>query len=56
MEKAVELLQNPNITVSEVAKRVGYTDYRYFSSVFQKYTGYSPKEFSKKIRINNCIK
>ncbi len=56
IEKAIELLQNPNTTVSEVAQRVGYTDYRYFSSVFQKYTGYSPKEFSKKVRIDNYIK
>ncbi|NLU09652.1 MAG: response regulator [Tepidanaerobacter acetatoxydans] len=48
MEKAIELLQNPNALIQEVAQQVGYTDYRYFSLNFKKYTGYSPKEFSKK--------
>lgn len=48
MERAVELLKNPDVVIQEVAQQVGYSDYRYFSSIFKKHTGYSPKEFSKK--------
>ncbi|MCY6355614.1 response regulator transcription factor [Clostridium sp. ZS2-4] len=46
MEKAIEYLQNPNIKVAEVALKLGYPDYRYFSKIFKKYTGYLPSEFS----------
>ncbi|MCY6370035.1 response regulator transcription factor [Clostridium ganghwense] len=46
IEKAIEYLQNSNIKVSEVALKVGYPDYRYFSRIFKKHTGYSPSEFS----------
>ncbi|MFD3157266.1 response regulator [Haloimpatiens sp. FM7330] len=47
MEKAIGLLNKPNIRVSEVANQVGYMDYRRFTSNFKKYTGYSPSEFLK---------
>ncbi len=45
MEKAIELLREPNTKVAKVALEVGYPDYRYFSQSFKKYTGYSPSEF-----------
>ncbi|MEW8956366.1 response regulator [Clostridium sp.] len=47
IEKSIELLRDPNLKVSEIALMVGYSDYRYFSNIFKKYTGYSPKEFTK---------
>ncbi|WP_032120813.1 response regulator transcription factor [Clostridium amazonitimonense] len=47
MERAIELLTEPKAKVTEVALQVGYTDYRYFSQSFKKYTGYSPREFAK---------
>lgn len=47
MEKAIELLREPNTKVAKVALEVGYPDYRYFSQSFKKYTGYSPSEFIK---------
>ncbi|WP_055665671.1 response regulator transcription factor [Desnuesiella massiliensis] len=47
MEKAKEYFRDPNIKVTEVASKLGYPDYRYFSHIFKKYTGYTPSEFSK---------
>ena len=44
MEKARTLLKQCN-QVKEVAEEVGYSDPFYFSKVFKKYTGLSPKEF-----------
>ncbi|WP_138205575.1 response regulator transcription factor [Haloimpatiens lingqiaonensis] len=47
VSKAMEYLTEPEAKIAEVASKVGYTDYRYFSHVFKKYTGYSPSEFMK---------
>lgn len=47
IEKSLELLKNPNAKIIDVASSVGYQDYRYFSQIFKKYTGYSPSEFNK---------
>ncbi|KYH33985.1 putative response regulatory protein [Clostridium tepidiprofundi DSM 19306] len=45
MEKAIEYLQNPNYKIVDIAKKLGYSDYRYFSRIFKKYTGYSPSDW-----------
>ncbi len=42
---AVDLLKNPSVKVYEVADLVGYSDARYFSQIFRKITGVTPKEF-----------
>lgn len=42
---AAEFLKNPTVKIYEVADLVGYTDARYFSQVFRKITGLTPKEF-----------
>ena len=47
MEAAIGYLQSSNNKVVDVAAEVGYADYRYFSQVFKKYTGYSPREYTK---------
>lgn len=44
IEEAITLLSK-GCTVNETALKVGYSDYRSFSSNFKKYTGYSPKEY-----------
>ena len=49
METAVALLQNENYMVSEVAERIGYPNASYFSFLFNKYTGYTPKEFRQRV-------
>ena len=48
MNKACELLQNPDVRVYEAARRVGYDNQRYFSQIFRKFTGYSPSNYQDK--------
>ncbi|MDQ0253278.1 two-component system response regulator YesN [Evansella vedderi] len=43
--KALEMLQNDKVLIYEVAEEVGFSDYKYFSQVFKKYIGMSPKQF-----------
>ena len=45
IEKAKELLLNSDLKVSEIATKVGYMEYKRFSSYFLKITGMSPREY-----------
>lgn len=45
---AAELLQQDILSVSEVCGAVGYTDQSYFSRVFKKLTGFTPREYRRK--------
>ncbi len=45
IEKARLLLQNPLLKVAQVSELVGYQDEKYFSKVFKKAVGLSPKQF-----------
>ncbi|MEC0111196.1 response regulator [Paenibacillus taichungensis] len=47
MKKAVELLQNSNLTIAEVCKCVGYSDYFYFNKVFKRNMGCTPSKYRK---------
>ncbi len=47
IEHAKELLCCTLMQVSEIAYSTGYTDYRYFSQVFKRYTGQTPRDFQK---------
>ena len=47
MDMAVQLLQNQNLKIYEVAMRVGYPNAEQFSRMFKKVMGKSPKEFQK---------
>lgn len=47
MNKAIMLLQNTNLTVTEVAGCVGIEDPQYFTRLFKKYTGKSPTALRK---------
>ncbi len=48
MEKAIEYLQNSDMKIYEIADRVGYSDYKYFTLQFKKMYGFSPTEFRNK--------
>lgn len=47
VEKAKELLLKHDTKAYEVASLVGIDDPAYFSYIFKKYTGYSPREFKQ---------
>lgn len=47
MDQAKSLLKHTNMTVSEIAQMVGYTDENYFSKVFRKQQGISPLKYRK---------
>ena len=48
LEKAKELLLNPDIPVGTVALKVGYGNYSYFSKLFKDVVGCTPNEYRKK--------
>lgn len=45
MKKAIELFQNSDLLVYEVAEKTGYSNPQYFSLCFKKYTGHNPSDF-----------
>lgn len=45
VEEAKRLLRSTGLPVGEIAARVGYPDAKYFSRVFQRLTGSSPREY-----------
>ncbi len=48
LKKAAELLQTRNYNINEVAYMVGFSDPKYFSTVFKKYFGNNASEYLKK--------
>lgn len=45
IEKAKELLKDPQYKLYEISEHVGYQNPAYFSNIFKRYTGLSPKDF-----------
>jgi two-component system response regulator YesN len=45
MNKAKELLQDPNNKIIDIAEKVSFYEPYYFSHTFKKATEYSPKEY-----------
>lgn len=50
IEKSEQLLENSKYKVSEIAEKVGYTDYDHFCKVFKSKKGCSPSEYKVKNR------
>lgn len=48
IKKAKDLLKKSEMSIKEIGYTVGYSDPNYFSKVFKKYEGYSPKEYKFK--------
>ncbi len=48
MEKALQLLADPTLSIAEVALSVGYGDSLYFSRAFKKQYGFPPSEYRRK--------
>ena len=56
IEKAKELLAREDIRISDVAGMVGFDNFSYFSTLFKKYTGITPKEYKtnqQQIHLNS---
>ena len=51
INKAKELLSNPDVKVYEVAGAVGYTEYASFARLFKRVAGYSPSDYRKQLGI-----
>ncbi len=45
MKQSMRLLRRTNLTVAEIAEKVGYLDASYFGRLFRKRTGISPERF-----------
>lgn len=48
MDKAIELLCHSEMSIAEIAQKVGYPNANYFAKAFHKYTGTSPTDYRKK--------
>ena len=48
IERAKDLLRNPEVRIGDVANAVGIDNLPYFSTVFKKYTGLSPIKYKQK--------
>ena len=47
IEKAKELLDSKNYSISEIASRLGFSDYFYFLKTFKRVTGMTPKQYKQ---------
>ena len=52
IEKAKNLLLNPNLRVSEIAYEVGFQSLTHFNRVFRKLTGVSPSRYREKLPLS----
>ncbi|MDQ0229379.1 response regulator transcription factor [Metabacillus malikii] len=51
IKKSVELLQNTELAIVEIAEKVGYETQHYFSTSFKKVIGVSPNKYRKKLQF-----
>lgn len=49
IDKSLELLENKNLKIHEIAELVGYNNKSYFCAVFRERTGVTPKEYREKL-------
>ena len=49
---AMKIVNEDNLTVNEIAKKVGFSSGSYFCEVFKKYTGMTPRKCGKKSDLN----
>lgn len=53
MEEAEHLLEESDGTIVDIAFRLGYEDYAYFSNIFRRVHGMSPKEYRQNAQKKN---
>lgn len=47
MEKAAAYLQDPDLSITQIAEKVGYEDANHFSRAFKRYTGRNPSDYRR---------
>ena len=47
IQRSLEYIREGNMLIYEIARAVGFTEYKYFSRVFKKYMKHTPSEFMK---------
>lgn len=50
MAVSLRLLEETDLKVSRIAEQVGIPDQRYFSTMFKKYYGCSPKQYKQNMK------
>jgi len=50
LHEAKELLKNSNLSITEIAYRVGYIDVSYFTKLFKQFTSTTPKQYRTSVR------
>ena len=50
MEGAIRLLEEGNVLLEDIGLSVGYRDDKYFQSIFKKYTGYTLREYRRRVQ------
>jgi len=51
IEKAKQLLTDPNFKITDISSKVGYADGNYFGKIFKKQVGLSPSKYREKMLI-----
>ena len=51
VQKACEMLQNLDESITSVALKAGFSDGNYFSQTFRRITGMTPSEFRKNFAV-----
>ena len=51
IERAASLLKEGRYKIGDIAGMVGYSASSYFSIMFKKYTGYSPREYTQRVSL-----
>jgi transcriptional regulator GlxA family with amidase domain len=50
MRRATELLESTNLQIQTIAMHCGIIDVQYFSKIFKKHIGKTPKEYRETIK------
>ncbi|MCW3118405.1 MAG: transcriptional regulator, AraC family, partial [Chitinophagaceae bacterium] len=53
IEKAIELMQGPAYSLTEISYLTGFSDQSHFTRIFKKHTGQSPSAYKKKLKKGN---
>jgi AraC-like DNA-binding protein len=48
IEKAIELMSDRSISLTEIAYLTGFSDQSHFTRIFKKFTGSNPSEYRRK--------